>query len=391
MRQLIFAFIFLFAFVTPQAQTINNQDPIQISVITIGPGASLNDAFGHNGFRVKTPRFDVIYDYGRFPFNDPNFYLNFARGKLIYSQGYSNYYDIINFYKSQDRTIKEQVLNLSLQQKLDLKNFLQKNALPENKDYLYDFFYDNCATKIRDVAEEVTSNGINFNSPETLTQKTFRDLIQDNLEWNSWGSVGIDIALGSVIDKNASAYEYMFLPEYIYQFFDLATLKNTNQKLVGHSRSVYTKKNPSPKSNFFSQPLFILGLLAICILFVSYSDFKNGKRSKWLDVVIFCITGLIGIFILLLWFATDHTATAQNYNLLWAFALNVIVIGQVLKSQPKSWFIRYLKFLIILLCLLAFHWIIGVQRYALALLPLLLAISVRYIFLINFFSKKQRQ
>ena len=389
MRQLIYAFICFFALVELQAQTINNQDPIQISVITIGPGASLNDAFGHNGFRVKTPRFDVVYDYGRFPFNDPNFYLNFARGKLIYSQGYSNYYDIISFYKSQDRTIREQVLNLSLQEKLALSKFLQNNALPENKDYLYDFFYDNCATKIRDVAEEVTSNNILFNSPKTLEQKTFRDLIQDNLKWNSWGSLGIDMALGAVIDKEASAYEYMFLPEYIYQFFDQATFKDTKQNLVSTSRTIYTKNKPAAKGSFLSSPLFILGLLAIGILYICYSDFKKGKRSKWIDVIIFSITGLIGIFMLLLWFATDHTATAHNYNLLWAFALNLFVLGQVLKDQPSLWFIRYLKFLIIMMCLMAFHWIVGVQRFALALLPLLLAISIRYIFLVNVFSKKQ--
>ena len=134
-----------------QAQNSNSYASTQISILTIGPGKSLNDAFGHNGIRVKTAYNDIIYDYGRFPFNDPNFYLNFARGKLLYSQGFSEYDQVVNFYKSQNRTIKEQVLNLSVKEKQDMHNYLVNNALPENRDYLYDFFFDNFELNILSV------------------------------------------------------------------------------------------------------------------------------------------------------------------------------------------------------------------------------------------------
>ncbi|MBQ0788428.1 MAG: DUF4105 domain-containing protein, partial [Oceanihabitans sp.] len=120
-----FLVLFFFSFVLTQAQ--NAYENTEISVLTIGPGTSLNDAFGHNGIRVKTPYSDVIYDYGRFPFNDPNFYLNFARGKLLYSQGYSNTYSVIDFYKSQNRTIKEQVLDFTTKEKQDMHAFLETN------------------------------------------------------------------------------------------------------------------------------------------------------------------------------------------------------------------------------------------------------------------------
>ena len=107
-----------------------------------------------------------------------------------------------------------------------------------------------------------------------------------------------------------------------------------------------------------------------------------------MDAILFGITGLIGIIILLLWFATDHEATAQNYNLLWAFAFNIFVIGQTLKNKPKTWFAKYLKFLLIMLCLLTLHWIIGIQRFAFALIPLLIALFIRYIYLIKFYKNK---
>ncbi|WP_055445312.1 DUF4105 domain-containing protein [Lacinutrix himadriensis] len=383
----LYLVLFFFSFVLIQAQ--NAYENTEISVLTIGPGTSLNDAFGHNGIRVKTPYNDVVYDYGRFPFSDPNFYLNFARGKLLYSQGFSNTYAVIDFYKSQNRSIREQVLDLTTKEKQDMHAFLETNALPQNREYLYDFFYDNCATKIRDVAEEITNNNIHFNEIETLDKSTFRDLIQQNLYWNSWGSFGIDIALGSIIDKQATQYQYMFLPKYIHSFFETATLKSTNTSLVKQSNIVYSKTEEKQEQNFFGSPIFAFGVLGIFMLFITYTDYKKGNRSKWLDFGIFLITGSIGVFILLLWFATDHTATANNYNLLWAFALNVFVIGQTLKAQPKAWFIKYLRLLIILLCLLTFHWISGVQRFAFGLIPLLLALAIRYIYLVYYFTKSR--
>lgn len=376
-------FLLLLFCVLLHAQNNLTYQNTQISILTIGPGKSLNDAFGHNGIRVKTNAIDVVYDYGRFPFNDPNFYLNFARGKLIYSQGYSNYETVIAYYKSQNRAIKEQVLNLTETEKRNMHSFLETNSLPENKDYLYDFFFDNCATKIRDIAQEITNHNINFNSPKQLKENTFRDLIQQNLNWNSWGSLGIDLALGSIIDRNATPYQYMFLPEYIFDFFEVATLKSNNQKLVTKTINVYSKTNEKVNHSFFSSPLFILGIIGLLIIYITYRDYKFNKRSKWLDIILFGITGVIGVLLLLLWFATDHTATAFNYNLLWAFALNLFVVVQVNKSQPKLWFVKYLKLLVILICLLVFHWIFGVQGFAIALIPLLLALVVRYLYLIQ--------
>jgi hypothetical protein len=387
MKKLCFV-LSLLSIMLLQAQTPNSYESTQISILTIGPGTSLNDAFGHNGIRVKTPYNDVVYDYGRFPFNDPDFYLNFARGKLLYSQGFSDSYHVINFYKSQNRTIKEQVLNLTTQEKQDMHSYLVNNSLPENKEYLYDFFFDNCATKIRDVNEIITNNNIVFHTSNNLGNNSFRDLIEQNLNWNSWGSLGIDVALGSIIDRKATAYEHMFLPAYIYSSFETATIKSTNEKLVKESKVLNSVSDVKTANPFFSSPIFILSLLSIFILWLTYKNYKNQSRSKWLDFSIFLVTGVIGVFILLLWFATDHTATANNYNLLWAFALNLVLVNEVLKKNPKLWFVKYLKLLVILLCLLVFHWVLGVQGFAFALIPLLLALTVRYLYLVKYFSKE---
>ncbi|MCF8272820.1 MAG: DUF4105 domain-containing protein [Flavobacteriaceae bacterium] len=382
----VFLFCLNFAF----SQNYKLSPDSEIGILTIGPGNSLNDAFGHNAIRIKdsSSNLDVCFDYGRFDFEAPNFYLNFARGKLNYSIGAVNYYDFIKFYQWQNRTVEEQELNLNQQQKQKLYDYLVNNYKPENRNYLYDFFYDNCATKIKEVLDIATDNAIKYNNPKDFKAQTFRTLIQNKLNRNSWGSLGIDVALGSVIDQKATPKEHMFLPSYIHTFFDVATFKGTNSPLVKERKTVY-KENATPKSDyFFLSPLFIFGIIGLLILFITYKDYKSNQRTKSLDIMLFFLTGLIGVFILLLWFATDHKATHQNYNLLWACALNLLVIKQLFKNNVSNRFIKYLKFLVILLSLLTLHWIIGVQVFALGLIPFLIALGIRYVFLIYFFKNK---
>ncbi|MFH4964324.1 DUF4105 domain-containing protein [Gaetbulibacter sp. M235] len=361
----------------------------EISIITVGPGNSLNDAFGHNAIRIQdaSGRLDVCFDYGRFDFDAPNFYLNFARGKLNYSIGAVNYYDFIRFYEWQNRTVEEQKLNLNQEQKQKLYEYLVNNYKPENRNYLYDFFYDNCATKIKEVLDIATNNALKYNNPKDFKAETFRTLIQNKLNRNSWGSLGIDVALGSVIDQKATPEEHMFLPSFIHAFFDVATFKSSNEPLVKESNTVY-KEKPTPKSgNFFLSPLFVFGIIGVLILFITYKDFKKNQRTKSLDIILFLLTGIIGALIVLLWFATDHKATHQNYNLLWACVLNLLVIKQVFKTRISPWFIKYLKFLVILLCLLTLHWVIGVQIFAIGLIPFLVALFIRYIYLIKYYNQ----
>lgn len=387
MKKLSFVLFFLsFVFLNAQKQKLSPE--AEISVLTIDPGSSLNDAFGHNGFRIKdqTLDIDIVFNYGVYDFNAPNFYLNFARGKLNYKIGQNYSQDFIGFYISQNRTIKEQVLNLTQIEKQNLFEFLINNYKPGNQYYLYDFFYDNCATKIRDVANTSLNNSIIFNEPEGFKPKTFRQLIHDHVDRNSWGGFGIDLALGSVIDKKATAEEHMFLPYYIHVFFESATI-NTSKPLVKQTNVLYESiKNPK-SNNFFTSPLFVFGVISLLILLVTFFDYKKNKRSIWLDVTIFAFTGIVGVIVLLLWLATDHSATAQNYNLLWAFALNIFVISQLFKKTVKIWFIKYLKFLIIMLCLLTLHWIIGVEIFAIGLIPILIAFFIRYLYLINYYQK----
>jgi hypothetical protein len=383
--------VFITAIVTGQGIPLSEN--AEVSIITVGPGTNLNDSFGHNGFRIRdqSRNIDVIFDYGRFDFNTPNFYLKFAQGKLLYEIGSNNFDPFFNYYKKQNRWIKEQVLNLNYSEKQALFKYLQTNIKPENKKYKYDFFYDNCATKIRDVIIEILGDKLEYKEDHITENYTFRELIQKNVKANSWGSLGMDIAIGAVVDRKARPIEYQFLPQYVFEGANNAVVirNDAEVSLVKKYNYLFEAKKQEPKSNFFLSPFFVFGCLGLCLIFITYKDFKNNTRSRLPDMLIFLITGIVGLALLLLWVATDHTATVNNYNLLWAFPFSILFVLHIYKKFPRAWLRKYIFFLIMLLSLLAIHWTTGVQVFAVGLLPLLLALGIRYIYVWYFLGKKQ--
>jgi len=374
------------------AQGIQLSPNAEISIITIGPGDNLNDSFGHNAFRVKDSslNIDVTYNYGTYNFNTPNFYLKFARGKLLYKIDYNNFTPFYDYYVRQNRWINEQVLNLTLEEKQALFNYLLNNVKPENRDYMYDFLNDNCATRIRDVLVSVLGNKLEYTDNYISEEYTFRQLIQKNVYWNSWGSFGMDVAIGAVVDQKATVWQYQFLPYYVMEAANNAKITNgnTSEKLISSNKRIFEGTPEKLKSNFFKSPLFVMGLLGFSILFITFKDFKNKTRSRYLDAVIFGVTGFIGVFLLFLWFATDHSTTANNYNILWAFPLSLFFMGIIAKKEPPKWIKKYTFYLLLMLCLIFIHWITGVQEFPFGLIPLLIALFVRYVYLYVLFKKE---
>jgi len=384
--------IFLLSYFTALTQINTLAKDAEISIITIGPGKQLYDSFGHNAIRVSDPSNgkDLAFNYGTFDFNTPNFYIKFGQGKLPYALSVSTYDGFLRNYIAEKRWIKQQKLDLTYGEKIAIFEFLLNNAQPSNREYQYDFFFDNCATRIRDVL------AVNLGSKLSYQEKqyapflySFRELIQQRLHWNSWGSLGIDIALGAVIDRTANPWEHQFLPDYVFESLKSATITRNN-KTSALIKKETTINNPGPRarnSAFLLSPFFVFLVIALGIVYRTLRDSKQQKRSRWLDSVLFFVTGIVGVLLLVLWLATDHTATINNYNILWAFPVNLIFFTLLSKKTPKKWLSRYLSFLIILLILLVVHWCTGVQVFAGALLPLLIALFIRYVYVIRYLKK----
>ena len=357
-----------------------------LSVVTCGSGEELYSTFGHSAFRVHDALngIDRIYNYGTFDFNAPNFYLNFAKGKLTYQLSVESFDRFIRIYNYEKRWVKTQVLNLKTLEVQEVFNYLENNAKPENKNYKYDFFYNNCATKIEEVIKIVLKEKVQFTNEHITTQKSHRDLIEDYTNQTLWGKFGIDLALGSVIDKEAKKNDYKFLPDYIYQSFANATIihNNEEQPLVLKEFSIL-KFNNQKNSNFITTPFGIILMLSLFIAFVTFKNHQSQKRSKWLDFSIYFTTGLIGIVILLLWFATDHTATYNNYNILWAFAPNLFVSFYMLKTKLPDWLKQYNKLLLLLILIMMVFWVLKIQIFSNALILFLSALAYRYKFILK--------
>ena len=223
-----FLFIFIF-FVSIQhnfSQKLVLSDQSEISIITAGPGDVLYEAFGHSAIRVKdaTLNLDIIFNYGLFDFNQPNFYVNFVKGRLLYRLGKQSFRRFITSYDYQQRWVKDQVLNLSLVDRIKIFEYLNENSLPENAEYLYDPYFNNCATKLRDITKEILGNNIEFPSSFSSENFTLRQLMNQELPWNTWGNFGINLALGNTLDKEIITENYMYLPDYVHNAFQNASI-----------------------------------------------------------------------------------------------------------------------------------------------------------------------
>ena len=367
-----------------QAQQAALSPEAQISVITCGPGTDLYATFGHSAFRVWDPvqGIDWVYNYGTFDFNTPNFYLKFARGKLLYALSRQAFPNFLYTYQLEQRWVREQLLDLSPAEQEELFAFLEQNNRPENRYYHYDFLFENCATKIPEVLRRVLGDPLVFEPGHLKEPHTFRELIQQNLDRNTWSSLGIDLALGAVIDREARPKEYMFLPHYVRLQMDDSRLGSA--PLVQRERVILELPELRPESYFTATPLFWLLLLLAFTVALTAIDFRHGWRSRWLDTFLFAGTGLAGLFMFFLWFLTDHSSTAWNANLLWALPTNAIMAVYLLRKPNPRVLTAYLKLALTLLGICPLLWALGVQGFSPVLVVLWLALSLRYAYLIRY-------
>ncbi len=392
LRKILLILLSVFLLEIHAQENIEEIPRYEISMLTIGPGNSLSDAFGHSGIRVidRVNDYDIVFNYGVYDYNAPNFYGNFVKGRPIYSLGRNRFENFYRNYVEQSRQIIEQKLNLSEYKKRVLVNKLITNSKEENKDYKYNYFENNCSTKIGDIfnvllEEEIRNEGINL---DNVNSNSYRKLVYQHVVPNSWGALGIDICLGSVIDKNITDQDELFLPYNLKLYFD--KLGNSNIKNGGLvETSILFGEYIQYKETSFS-PLYVLLILSLIIIIITFLDYLRITRNVTLDIIILLITGLIGLLLVYLWFFSNHIASAWNYNLLWAIPFNLILLFQLLKKKQSRWILSYLKINVLMLLLMCLHWIIGIQVFNICLISLILALIVRYLYLIKYFSNRIR-
>ena len=374
----MYSLIFLLAFSV--LRSVQAQD-LRISLLTCDPGEELYSAFGHSAIRVLDQQSgrDMVFNYGTFNFDTPNFYGKFATGRLDYILSVSTFDRFLAEYEYNQRSVREQVLDLNEEQKIELIRFLENNYKPENRAYRYDFFFDNCATRIRDVMERVLGDQLVWNdTPQESVEKTFRELIDEQVLYMPWADLGIDLALGSRLERDATPREEQFLPKYMEQAFGRAEVEGDGptRPLVRESRVIL---DFAPKENSMGavNPYWIFWVIFFGFAALTFIGFKKRKLYLGIDIALFSLLGIVGLVMAFLWFGSEIQSTKWNWNLLWAFPGHLILAFALIKKQIKPWVIKYLLAALIMADAAVVFWIMGWQSFHPSLIPLLLVMILR--------------
>jgi hypothetical protein len=357
-RIILTIFVFYFSIAAMAKQTYS------VSLLTCGAGTEPYQLFGHTAIKVVyhgNVSDTIIYNYGTFLF-DETFMKKFIRGRLYYYLATENTDQFLSTYQDENRWVTERPLLLDSAQSASLVKALEWNAKEENKYYLYDFMSNNCCTKPRDLLEKL---GVTWNR-KTMSDYTYRKAV-DQYVPNEWMDLGIDLLLGSKVDKAIGNRELMFLPDYLDENLRLARINgeplNTEVFTLYQNTPVKSKWMPSPTAFLW------FGLLVLLAIQIS------GKHKKLLSIKansLLLFSGILGWLLVFMWLFTDHPYVKSNFNLLWAFPLHFPLALYLFQSKNKKFVRYYLNFSLILIAICLVIWVCKVQIFHNAVLPYIL-------------------
>ncbi|MFT4678982.1 MAG: hypothetical protein ACI84C_001288 [Flavobacteriales bacterium] len=363
MNRLFWIFLLLVPFSAP---AFDLSESAKISILTCSPGQDLYSTFGHSAIRLQDDQenlmLDAVYNYGTFVFDD-DFYLKFTRGKLNYFLSRSRWADFQYGYLSAGRGIVEQELDLTPEQVRVLVDLLEENYLPENREYLYDFFYDNCSTRIRDILKNALGDGLKF-IPVERDPTSFRQMTDPYMLNLPWGDFGIDMGLAVPADLIMGDEDDMFLPEYLFAQIDRAILNG--KPLVKGNNELLLEVEVEPQSAIWV-PSVVFWSLLVLVLLLFFTLRKSEKAVGAISATLMFIYGLVGLFLFLLWTATDHVATINNLNVMWLWPSHLVYVFIKKEKSEQYWMISAL----VLFFLVLVHSFLP-QQYPANVTPLLL-------------------
>lgn len=307
-------------------------DNIIVSILTVGTADASHSLYGHTALRIKddTKNIDLVYNYGMFDFSTPNFMFKFVKGDLQYYAAAYPYADFEYSYRVENRSIYEQVLNMSVAEKESLINKLDISLSSDDKFYTYKFIDRNCTTKVIDVV-----NGVLEGKPivkKNIDSKTYRDVLFPYVENHFYQKLGINIIFGHRVDDQATI---MFLPLDLFDNLKVATYKN--KPLVTETNVIFEANRPSA----FSFVDSIYSLIVVLLLFVVI-------KKRVMQVTYFLILGVIGLLFSLIGLYSLHQEVLWNYNVL-LFNPLLLVLLYFIATDNKKWLKRLSSICLVLL------------------------------------------
>lgn len=363
---------------TMAAQLVR-MDSVQISLLTAGPGNEVWSLYGHTAIRYKDEATgeDLAVNYGMFSFNKSFFIIRFVLGLTDYEMGISSMDHFINSYGSEDRWVYEQTLNLTREEKLEITAALNENSLPENRVYRYNYFYNNCTTKAR----EMIINHLNIKGYLADNQwngNSYRKMVHQWTTGHQWTRFGNDLLLGIGSDFKTEREASFFLPDSVRKDFDNIILTNPD----GSKRKLVTKATwlirPVKAHNLsfssFVTPQIVFGSLFVIILLLTIYQWQS-RRSLWpLDCLLLIATGLAGIILFVMIFS-EHPTVRVNLQILLLNPLSLLFAIPVVRTARRGqchWYWKVLSICLVLFLIGAFF-----QSYAEGMLLLAASLLAR--------------
>ena len=312
---------------------------LRISILTMGPGAEVWERFGHNAIVVEDPADGtrLAYNYGMFSFRQENFILRFIQGRMNYWMADEDADAMLAKYVAAGRWVREQELNLTPAQRAAIREFLEWNARPENRYYRYDYFLDNCSTRVRDAIDKVLGGALQAQTGDPASG-TFRFHTQRLVDNSLPLYTGLLLALGARVDRPQTRWEEMFLPFKLYEYLGTTTIRDSTGAhipLVLHEQTLFDSgKYPVPDKPPTWWPGYLAtGLVLGGLLWWGGAAGRARPAARRTLLLLgtswALLTGVAGVILAGLWAFTDHVAAADNENVLQctllALALAVVV------------------------------------------------------------------
>lgn len=368
-----------------QAPTVADDDNVTVSLLTARAGAEIYQLEGHTALRIRdSRRGDYVVNWGLFDFASPNFVYRFVKGETDYLAGAAPTDRFIEMYRREGRMVVEQVLDLSPEEKERIIELTDRNLLPENRVYRYNYVLDNCATRPLAIIERAIADSLSLGSTSLPAEatSTFRKAMTHYHANYPWYQFGIDLALGSGIDRPISAREMSFSPEALEEMLAEAS-RPDGKKIVASSAVITGNAGDSPilpPTAWYLTPMFWACLVLLTSIILTARQLLRGRASlftKIFDSVLFTLFGLAGIVITFLVFISVHEATSPNWLLLWLNPLCFVGAVAVWSKRLKKLLISYQILNFALLTVLLILFAAGVQSLNPAFIPLIAADGAR--------------
>lgn len=313
-------------------------DTLRISLLTCSPGAEIYELFGHTALRVQDQGrgVDLVFNYGIFDFEAPHFIWRYVKGETDYQLGVVPFGYFLLSYIQRHSKVYEQELNLTGAEKQKLLRELEINYLPENRVYRYNFLYDNCTTRARIKIEEAVDGLIKYD--ENIDIETFRQIIHKYTAGYPWAQFGIDLCLGSGVDREISWQDKLFVPENLYKAFRRSVLVPTEgefRNLVAGEKEL-TSVGERGEPGAVITPLQCSLLLLVVVMGFSIFGVIRGYSFWGIDIVLFTGAGLIGLVLAFLAFFSIHPAVSPNWNLCVFHPLHLLFLPFYIRNAIKG-------------------------------------------------------